>query len=324
MCKSIAEGGQRCFSHTSKEYAKAQETERRCENDVRIHTLELQNVKNNIERLDLGYEMGYVNDENYNAHLDQLAESRKQLEKLVREKEDLLAKSQEETKKALIEVQTTKTGLENLKQEIYAEQDALKKRKLVAAFNYATRLRNLRQQAHERSIARAEKAKEYDAQAAAKLAEAKALPEYDADTARIKHRALAEAELLRAKAYLERQNGMEKFPALFDRSGNIVPAKMIRTNVKGHERRAWALLSDPKNSTSKPSALLTVPQSDNDEHKNKFYAKKGYTVGEVWADAQANIVRDKSGMDRVSIRRADGGYSPYTKVITTNQYEPKK
>lgn len=325
MCKSIAEGGQRCFSHTNKEYQKALETEKRQENELRISVLELQNVKNNMERLDIGYEMGYVTDENYNAHLDRFAEQRNALEETVREKEAVLNAAQEESKNALIEVQTTKTGLANLKKEIYAETDALKKQKKVFAYNYANRLRNLRQQAFERSLVRAEKAKEYDEQAKVKRAAAQLLPEYDADTARIKHRALMEAELLEAKAYLERQNGGEKFPALLDLKGNIVPAKVMKTNVNGHSRMAWAILSDPKDPSSKPKSFLTIPQSNDNEHRNSFYAKKGFTVGQVWADAKASIIRDqKNGTEKVSIIRADGGYSPYAKVLVTNQYEAKK
>lgn len=323
MCKSIAEGGQRCFSHTNKEYQKALETEKRCEKELRIGVLELQNVKNNIERLDIGYEMGYVNDENYNSHLDHYVEQRKMLETSVQEKEVALTSAQEESKKALIEVQTTKTGLANLKKEIYAETDALKKQKKVFAYNYASRLRNLRQEAFDRSLVRAEKAKQYEAQAAEKRAAAKLLPEYDADTARIKNRVMVEAELFEAKAYLERQNGGEKFPALLDRKGNVVPAKVMNTNVKGHQRKAWAILSDPKNPASKPSGFLTIPQSNDNEYRNKFYANKGYSVGQVWADAEAKIVKSENGMEKVSILRADGGYSPYAKVLVANQYEKK-
>ncbi|MBC9706688.1 MAG: hypothetical protein H9W81_17395 [Enterococcus sp.] len=324
MCKSIAEGGQRCFSHTNKEYQKALETENRQGKELRISVLELQNVRNSIERLDIGYEMGYLNDEDYNTHLDTFVAQRKALEETVKTKETAYLASQEETKKALVEVQTTKTGLANLKNEIYAETDALKKQKKIFAYNYANRLRNLRQQAFERSLVRAEKAKQYEEQAKIKRAAAQELPEYDADTARIKHRALVEAELLEAKAYLERQNGGEKFPALFDKQGNVFPAKIITTNIKGNQRRAWAILSDPKNPSSKPKGFLTIPQSNNEEYRKEFYAKKGFTVGQVWADARADIVKGQNGMEKVSINRADGGYSPYAKVILTNQYEAKQ
>lgn len=319
MCKSKAEGGQRCFSHANAEYL---ETKQKCEKkEKELHSsrLLLQNVKNTIERLDIAQELGQVSDEDYNRYLDTFVQQRQDAYSEVTKNENELGLLSKDLDRTLHEVRTTKTGLANLKEEIQAETDPVKKHRLQFEYNSCSRLRNVRQKAFERFTARQEKSKELNAKAAEKMKAAQGLPEYDYQTREIKAQAVLDAQLLSARAYLESTNGREVFPALFDKEGNVVPAKIVKTK----HGRAWGILSDPSNPSSKfkPGQFVTISQSKDPKKREEFYASKGYTVGKVWAEAEAKITADENGVKKVSILRNDGGYSPFAETVTTNQYK---
>lgn len=319
MCKSKAEGGQRCYSHANADYLAAKNKYETNEKELHSSRLLLQNVKNTIERLDIAQELGQVNDEDYNRYLDSFVEQRQNALELVAKNEAEAEVLSQNVERALHEVRTTKTGLANLKEEIDSETDPVKRHQLQFSYNAGRRLRAVRQQAFERHLVRQEKATELKAQAEEKMELAKALPEYDYQTREIKSQAMLEAEQLSAKAYLESNNGREVFPALFDSSGNVVPAKIVKTK----HGRAWGILSNPNDPSSKfkPGAFVTISQSKDPKKREEFYASKGYTVGKVWAEAEAKIITDENGVKKVSILRGDGGYSPFAETLTTNQYK---
>lgn len=319
MCKSKAEGGQRCYSHANKEYMDAVQAFDVEEKELHSSRLYLQNVKNNIERLDIAYELGQVSDEDYNRHLDSMVSQREHAQESTLAHEKLLHERGEDISRTLNEVRTTTTGLAKLESEIKAETDPNKKHELQFAYNCGKRLRNVRQKAFERHLERVEKSKELQAKAQEKMRLARALPEYDEQTKRIKEQAVLDAELLSARAYLEMNNGREAFPALFDKNGDLVPAKITKTK----HGRSWGILSDPRNPASRFTGFVTISQSKDPKKREEFYASKGYSVGKVWANADAKIVTDENNARRVNILRNDGGYSPYVETITTNQYSGK-
>jgi hypothetical protein len=319
MCKSKAEGGQRCFSHANAEYIDTKKKYEAKERELHSSRLLLQNVKNTIERLDIAQELGQVSDEDYNRYLDTFVTQREAALKEVHANEKAVESLSADVTRTLHEVRTTQTGLANLKAEIHAETDPVKRHRLQFEYNSCSRLRKVRQQAFERFQARQEKSKELAAKANEKMKAAQELPEYDYQTREIKAEAILEAEHLSARAYLESTNGREVFPALFDKEGNVVPAKIVKTK----HGRAWGILSDPKNPSSKfkPGQFVTISQSKDPKKREEFYASKGYTVGKVWAEAEAKILTDDNGVKKVSILRNDGGYSPFAETVTTNQYK---
>lgn len=319
MCKSKAEGGQRCFSHANADYLEAKTKYETKEKELHSSRLLLQNIKNTIERLDIAQELGEVSDEAYNHYLDVYVTQRNEATADIAQKQkerDVLSKDVDKT---LHEMRTTTTGLANLKEEIKAETDPVKRHRLQFEYNACSRLRRVRQQAFERFLVRQEKGRELEAKAQEKLKEAKELPEYDYQTREIKAQAILEAQHLSARAYLEMNNGREVFPALFDKEGNAVPAKIVKTK----HGRAWGILSDPTNPSSKfkPGQFVTISQSKDPQKREEFYASKGYTVGKVWAEAEAKIITDENGVKKVSILRNDGGYSPFAETVTVNQYK---
>lgn len=317
MCKSLAEGGQRCFSHANKDYQNALAGLKIAKDELDGSQLALQRVRNNIEILDISYEMGDVNDEQYNNDLDVLVAERNQLTKDIEQNIENEARIQKDVDRTISEVRTTPTGLKQLKERIDREQNPVEKHRLQFAYDSGNRLRNVREAAFKRYGERQEKAKELKIKAQEKFALSESMPEYDYQTRQIKETVRLDGELLSAKAYLEENNGREVFVALFDNKGNIVPAKLTPTKY-GH---AWGILSNPKDPSSKYKSFVTIPKNQDPEKRAAFYASKGLTVGKVWADAKASIVEDENKVKKVRILRSDGGFSPFAEIMTTDQYK---
>lgn len=317
MCKSKAEGGQRCYSHANAEFLDAKNKYEIKDKELHSSRLLLQNVKNTIERLDIAYELEQVSDDDYNRYLDMYVTQRSDAASNVARCETELAESDAELKRTRNEVNTTTTGLAKLEAAIRDEPNVEKRHALKFEYDCGRRLRNVRQKAFERFEERQKKGAELQVKAREKQLMAQALPDYDYQTKEIKEKAMLDAQLLSARAYLELNNGRQVFPALFDEKGNVVPAKVTKTK-HGH---SWGILSNPKDPSSKFSGFVSISQSKDPKKREEFYAKKGYTVGKVWAEAQAKVVTDDNGVKTVNILRNDGGYSPFAETVTKNQYK---
>lgn len=123
------------------------------------------------------------------------------------------------------------------------------------------------------------------------------------------------------KAELEENAGKAEFSALFDKDGNMVPAKLIDTKFG----QAWAVYSDPNNSSSKfTGVFINESQSDNPKTKEAALARKGYTLGRVKAPAYVGSSGTNTASVRPTIFRSGKDIFNECEIITKNVYEEKK
>jgi hypothetical protein len=310
--------GPRCYAHTHNERVEKESQLQEVKAQYVASIEDLQKTTNSIARLDLAYEAGEVSDEEYNHYLDGLAELQGNLTNEMAAHESNFRNLQQKAHNALIEEQATKKGLKVLKAEIEAAKDSAEKRAKQLDYARAERLYKYRNEAYQAHLEHQKKSREYKEKSNFLKAEAAAIEGTDSETQAIRQQALLEAEKFDAQSYVESQDGKYHFPALFDKDGNLVPAKIVKTKFG----RSWGILSDPSKPTSKIAEFISISQHSDPKKREKFYADKGYTVGKVAAPAVAAIIEDeKVGKKRVSILRSDGGYSPAVQVLTKNQYE---
>lgn len=310
--------GPRCYAHTHNERVEKESQLQDAKAKYASAIEDLQKTTNSIERLDLAYEAGEVPDDEYNRYLDGLVEAQRNLAGTVSAQEESYKLLQQKARNALTEEQATKKGLKVLKEEIESSTDPAVKRAKQLEYARAERLFKYRHDAYQSHLEHQKKSREYKQKANFLKAEAAAIEGTDGEAQTIRQQALLEAEKFEAQSYVESQDGKYHFPALFDKNGELVPAKIVKTKFG----RSWGILSDPSKPTSKISEFISISQNSDPKKREKFYADKGYTVGKVVAPAVAAIVEDeKIGKKRVSILRADGGYSPAVQVLTKNQYE---
>ena len=310
--------GPRCYAHTHNERVEKESQLQEAKAQYATSIEELQKTTTSIARLDDAYEAGEVPDEEYNRYLDGLVAVQRTLAEDVATKETNFKALQQKVNNALVEEQATKKGLKLLKEEVESATDPAVKRAKQLEYARAERLHKHRHDAYESHLEHQKKAREYKEKSNFLKAEAAAIEGTDSEAQAMREQALLEAEKFDAQAYVESQNGKYHFPALFDKDGNLVPAKIIKTKFG----RSWGILSDPSKPTSKISQFISISQHSDPKKREKFYAEKGYTVGKVTAPAVAAIIEDeKVGKKRVSILRSDGGYSPAVEVLTKNQYE---
>lgn len=131
------------------------------------------------------------------------------------------------------------------------------------------------------------------------------------------------AEHHRMRAELESNGGKAEFPALFDKDGNMVPAKRLTVADRyngGQPKEVWGILEDPKDPNSGIKEWVNDSKAKGFDKKEAAMAKKGYTVGLVRAPAYVA----ERGANLVNVRsvfvRADGGYNPEAEVVTKNIY----
>lgn len=123
------------------------------------------------------------------------------------------------------------------------------------------------------------------------------------------------------KAELEENAGKAEFSALFDKDGNMVPAKLIDTKFG----QAWAVYSDPNNSSSKfTGVFINESQSDNPKTKEAALARKGYTLGRVKAPAYVGSSGTNTASVRPTIFRSGKDIFNECEIITKNIYEEQK
>lgn len=310
--------GPRCYAHTHNERVAKESQLQEVKAQYVASIEDLQKTTNSIARLDLAYEAGEVTDEQYNHYLDGLAELQCNLSDEVAAQESNLRNLQQKANNALVEEQATKKGLKVLKAEIEAATDSADKRAKQLEYARAERLYKYRNDAYQAHLEHQKKSREYKEKSNFLKAEAAAIEGTDSEAQAIRTAALLEAEKFDAQSYVESQDGKYHFPALFDKDGNLVPAKIIKTKFG----RSWGILSDPSKPASKIAEFISISQHSDPKKREQFYAEKGYTVGKVAAPAVAAIIEDeKAGKKRVSILRSDGGYSPAVEVLTKNQYE---
>lgn len=130
------------------------------------------------------------------------------------------------------------------------------------------------------------------------------------------------AEHHRMEAELIENGGKTEFSALFDKDGNMVPAKRVNMPDRfnpGRTKTAWAVLSDPNDPSSPVKEWINESSSGNMKTQEAYLAKKGYTMGTVRVPA---YVADRG--DGINVRsvyeRKDRGFSPDAEVITKNRY----
>jgi hypothetical protein len=312
--------GPRCYAHTHNERVAKESQLEEIQSKYASSIEELQKNANSINRLDAAYEEGQVDDEEYNRYLDGLSELRRNLADDAASYETHFRALQTKVRNALVEEHATKKGLKVLKAEVEAATDAADKRAKQLDYARAERLYKHRHDAYQAHLEHQKKSREYKEKSNFLKAEASAIEAKDNESKAIRDEALLEAEKFEAQAYVESQDGKYHFPALFDKDGNLVPAKIIKTKFGV---RSWGILLDPsKPSSSKMAEFISISKHSDPKKREKFYADKGYTVGKVMAPAVAAIVDDeKAGKKRVTILRSDGGYSPAVEVLTKNQYE---
>lgn len=120
------------------------------------------------------------------------------------------------------------------------------------------------------------------------------------------------------KAELEENAGKAEFPALFDKDGNMVPAKLINTQYG----TAWAVYSDPNDSSSKfTGVFISESKSDNPKTREAALARKGYTMGRVKAPAYVAMSGANTTAVRPSIFRSGKDIFNETEIITKNVYQ---
>lgn len=131
------------------------------------------------------------------------------------------------------------------------------------------------------------------------------------------------AEHHRMRAELEKNGGKAEFQALFDKDGNMVPAKRLTVADRyngGQPKEVWGILEDPKDPNSGIKEWVNDSKAKGFDKKEAAMAKKGYSVGLVRAPAYVA----ERGANLVNVRsvfvRADGGYNPDAEVVTKNIY----
>lgn len=318
MCKSKAEGGARCYSHTSKEYVAARNHAQEVRQELdRKHEI-MGNIVQQQNALDQAYEDGNVYDEDYNRHSDVLIGHRQRGEKLIAEDVRKLAIAEDKAAKALAEVQTTHTGLKNLQMAIDQEPNPAKKAALQNAYNVGKRVGVRRAKAHKVYLENQETADALLRQAVEKKTEAENIVVSSDEHVRVRDDMMVEANLLRAKSHLARNNGNVEAQALIDaKTGNIVPAKL----VDGKYGKVWSFPSDSGN--SKSNTLVSPPRGKTYASRAAFWEKKGLRLGTVWVPGEAIVSEDDNGDKKVVLRRTDGGYSSHAKRGQDDVYVDK-
>jgi hypothetical protein len=120
------------------------------------------------------------------------------------------------------------------------------------------------------------------------------------------------------KAELEENAGKAEFVALFDKDGNMVPAKLIDTKFGP----AWAVYSDPNDSSSKfTGEFINESKSDNPKTQEAALARKGYTLGRVKAPAYVAMSGANTVSVRPSIFRSGKDIFNECEIITKNVYQ---
>jgi hypothetical protein len=130
------------------------------------------------------------------------------------------------------------------------------------------------------------------------------------------------AEKHRMEAELIKKGGKAEFSALFDKDGNMVPAKRVNMPDRfnpGSTKTAWGVLSDPNDPSSPVKEWINESSSSNMKTQEAYLAKKGYTMGTVRVPAYVTE-RGNNVNVRSVYERKDKGFTPDAEVVTKNRY----
>lgn len=353
MCKSIKEGGQRCYAHASKAYEKALANEQftikkidklersyaqinstlaeldDSSNEVTPYGLNRASIKAQLENLEYALERGEIDTDTYERESERLhyigtPEHRAELEKRksycvseMAKEESELERLKSETKRARLEMHTTHTGLKNLAEEIKAEKDAEKRRALRIEHAAGSRLKKKRQEAFERTQKNQSDAEKLREKAKMKYEIARTIdPTESIENKQAYEEIVLEGQKFEAEAFLKQNNGHMESQALIDaKTGKLIPAKL----VNGKFGKTWLLLSsnDPD---SKPTKFLTIPQGKTVESRAKTWKDRGIKVGLVSVPGRVRVKEDESGMKKVVIQRADKGFDDKAVILKSDVY----
>lgn len=115
------------------------------------------------------------------------------------------------------------------------------------------------------------------------------------------------AQKVRLQAEILEADGMAEFPAIFDLSGNLVPAKEIQTQFGW----SWMLLDKYERCTG----WFNESKARNEETARKNNAKKGYCVGRVRVPAFAKLAGGNICTAMAIKVRKDGGWSADAEIV---------
>lgn len=126
------------------------------------------------------------------------------------------------------------------------------------------------------------------------------------------------ARLASARADIAARGGKAKFPALFDLDGNLVPAKLVRTQYG----TSFGLLSDPTDPSSPFTGWVAPSSAQSDAARRRNMAKKGYYVGTILAPAAATTAAPEGARGLggalsvyIDVFRTDGGFDANAEVV---------
>lgn len=321
MCKSKAEGGARCYSHTRESYKTSIHQLKAATRELKRKHSIMAKLNAEMAQLDYAYEDGRVDDETYNREIDRIVGHRKKGKSLIAHDETRVARLKKTAAGHLAEMRTTNKGLSKLEKQIEAEKNPEKKRELRAVYNMSRRVNLRRLRAGKAFKLNQEKAQKLYQEAESKMIEANAIdPKISPDHARARDEAIFEAQKLSAEAHLAKNNGNMESQALFNaRTGELVPAKL----VDGKYGKAWAILSDPHDPNSATKKLISPPRGKTYASRAAFWENKGIRLGTVWVPGKVIQEEDEFGNKKVFLARADGGFYPYAAVGTPDVYKEK-
>lgn len=126
------------------------------------------------------------------------------------------------------------------------------------------------------------------------------------------HGLMAQQERLAAR--IAEKGGMWEFPALFDLSGNLVPARQ----VSGRYGFSWRLLD----ANGRGIGWFNESQARKAENRRAAHARKGYYVGIVRVPAVSELDGGGVGTVTAIAKRTDNGWSPDAVIVDNGIGEP--
>lgn len=350
MCKSLKDGGGRCYSHTSKAYIKAQENEQNCERQLEKYrrsveqisrTLESINSSNDVVNpdgvnnasiqqsmrdLDDKLEREEITNEEYNASMERLEyyrsdefrqsvqDSYEYGQKLIERTENQLNERKAETQKAYREMNTTYTGLKKLQELINSETGPVKKRELQVEYNASKRLGIKRKNAFVRNKENRHKAQKLREKAKLNYESAKTINLDSPESVEAYKELIFEGQKLEAQAYLKENNGHTESQVLIDaKTKQYVPAKIVH----GKYGLTWMLLNEKGEPTNQ---FISPPRGKTMESRAKYWENKGLKLGVVSVPGEIDISDNPDGSKKVSIKRSDNGFDKNAILVDGDKY----
>lgn len=139
--------------------------------------------------------------------------------------------------------------------------------------------------------------------------------ECGADGAMTQQGNLAAANEAILAAAIADRGGRWEFPALFDLTGNLVPARRHTIKKDGRTRYSWMLLTPE----GRKAGWFNPSQAEDPARARANNAKRGYFVGRVLAPAKAELSGNHITTLTPAATRTDGGWSTDVEVVDNGQ-----